>query len=76
MNPDLAFVLGILACLAAFPALLNSFSTSGRTFRAPAVLVVFGLSMIVYAANNRQGGYSAEDIPRAFGSVLSSVIGT
>lgn len=75
MNPDLALVLGILFCLGAFPALLNSFSTSGRTFRLPVALVVVGVGMIAWASTLHQGGYAMDDIPKAFGNVLQSVLG-
>lgn len=64
MDPDLIFVAGVALVALSLPAVLNAFSTSGRSFVPAIALAVFGSALIVLASFLTTGeGYALTDIP-------------
>lgn len=74
MNTDLFLVIGLIVGALSFPALISAF-THGRAPRAPAILVMIATGMIVIAVSGKPGGYTWEDVPRAFVRVVNSIVG-
>ena len=75
MNPDVLMVFGFLILAAAIPAVISFFSTSGKTLRPAAVLVLVGGGMMVSALIMTPSGYSVSDLPGIFWDVIGGMIG-
>lgn len=73
MDADLSFVLGSLFALFAVPAVVSAFS-EGRPPRLAALMFVIGGGLMAFAIGNKPGGYSFEEIPGVFASVIGQLI--
>ena len=67
---DLFMTLGIVILALAFPAAVSAFSR-GSPPRSAIVAFMVGGVMIVYANSTRPGGYSIEEIPGLFLSMIT-----
>ncbi len=73
MSTDLALVLGILIAIFSIPSIISAFSDR-RVPRASAVTVIIAGGLVLYAVQNKPGGYSLEDIPNAFIEIVADVL--
>lgn len=73
MDPDLIFVIGLFLGLLAIPSFLNAYS-EGRPPRFALFSVVIAAGMIAYAAHQKPGGYSVNDVPQVVFRVIGSVV--
>lgn len=69
MDTDLFLVIGIVAGLLAFPALIGAYSEA-RPPRAAAILFLIAGTLIVLALTQRPSGYTLAEIPDAFSRVI------
>tara|TARA_R110002096_G_scaffold47539_17_gene126758 strand:+ start:7771 stop:7995 length:225 start_codon:yes stop_codon:yes gene_type:complete len=69
MDTDLVLVVGIIIGVLAIPSMLSTISDS-RPPRAAAVLVLIAGVLIVVAVQKRPNGYSINEIPQAFITVI------
>jgi len=65
MDSDVYLVSGVILLALSAPSFLNAF-THGRRPRMAIILATFGVGLIVFAANQRIGGYTIHDVPPAF----------
>lgn len=70
MDPDLAFILGLVIACFAIPSVLSSFSDS-RAPRASAIIILIAGALILYGVTQNPGGYAFKDIPDTFFSVIN-----
>lgn len=69
MQYDLYLVIGLVILVFSIPSIVSSYS-DGRAPRIAALLLLAGGGMVVYALTQKGGGYTLEDIPRAFVRVV------
>ncbi|MGC1506013.1 MAG: hypothetical protein WA782_17975 [Sulfitobacter sp.] len=70
MDPDLALSLGMLIAAFSVPSILSAL-TDRRAPRASALTVLLGGALILYAMQAKPGGYTFEQIPDVFVSVIA-----
>jgi hypothetical protein len=73
MDPDLFLVIGLLLIGLSAVSILSAF-TDGRMPRAAAVMMIAATILIALAVSKRPGGYTWEDVPRAFVRVVAKVV--
>jgi len=73
MNSDLILVTGIVLAALSVPSMLSAISDSRPPRVATFVAVVAGC-LIVWAVQSRPGGYTLDDIPRAFVRVAAEFV--
>jgi multisubunit Na+/H+ antiporter MnhB subunit len=70
MDPDLAFILGLVIACFAIPAVLSAYSESRPPY-APAVIILIAVGLILYGVTTKPGGFAVKDIPDTFFAVFS-----
>lgn len=70
MDPDLVLTLGIVVAAFSVPSILSAFSDS-RAPRASALTVLIGGGLILYAIQTKPQGYSLDQVPNVFVSVVA-----
>lgn len=70
MDTDLALVLGIIIAALSIPSILSAVSDK-RAPRASAITVLIAGGLIVFAIQGKPGGYSLENLPDVFVSVVA-----
>ena len=70
MDPDLAFILGLIIACFAIPSVLSAYSDS-RAPRTSAVVVLIAGGLILYGMATKPGGYAIKDIPDVFFGVIN-----
>ena len=70
MDPDIAFILGLIIACFAIPSVLSAFSDS-RAPRVSIVIVLIAGSLILYGAATKPGGYTINSIPDTFFGVIN-----
>ena len=73
IDPDLVFVIGLVAGLLAIPALLSAFSET-RPPRAAAMMVMISIGLISVASAQRPSGYSLATAPDVFFDVVGRLV--
>ncbi|MEM9552510.1 MAG: hypothetical protein AAGA05_15120 [Pseudomonadota bacterium] len=73
METDLALVLGIVIAGFSLPSILSALG-DGRTPRASAVTVLIAGGLILYAVQQKPGGYAWSDVPNAFIRVAAQIL--
>ncbi len=73
MTPDLILVIGIVLVVFSVPAIVSAISDR-RPPRVAALVLIAGGCLAVWAIQQRPGGYSLNDVPRAFVRVVGQVI--
>jgi len=73
MNSDLILVTGIVLAVLSVPSMLSAISDS-RPPRVAALVAVLAGGLIVWAVQSRPGGYTLNDIPRAFVRVVAEFL--
>lgn len=69
MDPDLALTLGLVIAAFSIPSILSALSDS-RAPRASALTVLIGGCLILYAVQTKVGGYTLDQVPDIFVSVV------
>ena len=72
MNPDYALVLGVVLGGFSLIGILSALSDS-RGPRASAITILIAGGLILYALQAQPGGYTLQDVPRAFVRVVSDL---
>lgn len=73
MSYDLALVLGTVISIFAIPAIVSAFS-DGRTPRAPALMILIGGGLLVWALMGKPGGYTLDQLPEVFIGVVQDFL--
>jgi formate-dependent nitrite reductase membrane component NrfD len=73
-DADLIFVIGLIVGVLAIPALLSAFSES-RAPRAAAIMVMISAGLVATAILQKPGGYTVEEAPDVFFSVVARLVG-
>lgn len=73
MNPDLLLVIGIVLGVFSVPSILSAIS-EGRAPRVAAFTIIASGALILYAVNNKPGGYTLQDVPGAFVRVVGTFV--
>ncbi len=73
MNTDIALVTGLILLVLSIPAIFSAFS-EGRAPRVAAVVMVIGGGLVVWAFNQKPGGFTFEEIPNAIVRVVAMVL--
>ena len=73
MNTDIALVAGLVLLVLSIPAVFSAFS-EGRAPRVAAVVMIVGGSLLVWAYNEKPGGFTISEIPQAIVRVVAMVI--
>ena len=73
MDADSILVFGIIIGALAIPSVIGAFS-HGRPPTMAGILLFFGAVLVVIAFNRTPGGYSFEEIPLLFVSVLRELL--
>ncbi len=71
MDADTTFIIGLVLGVLAIPAIVSAFS-DGRTPRVATVVVMIAGGLVVYAINEKDGGYRISDIPKVFYRVIGN----
>ncbi len=74
MDNDLILVVGIVIGILAIPSLLAAYS-EGRAPRAGAILVLIAGVLCATALTRKGGGYTIDQIPDVFMSVIRRYVG-
>jgi hypothetical protein len=72
MDADTTLVIGLVLGVLAIPAIVSALS-DGRTPRVAAIVVIIAGGMMVYAINEKEGGYAISDIPKVIYRVIGSI---
>ena len=72
MDSDTTFVISLVLGVLAVPAIVSAIS-DGRTPRVATVVVMIAGGMMVYAINQKEGGYSLGDIPKVVYKVIGDL---
>ncbi|WGW04986.1 hypothetical protein [Tropicibacter oceani] len=70
MDPDTTLVVGMVMAVLAIPAIVSALS-DGRAPRVAAIMAILAGGLMVYAINEKEGGYRIKDVP----DVVYHVIG-
>jgi hypothetical protein len=70
MDPDLALSLGLVIAAFSVPSILSALSDK-RAPRASAITVLMGGLLILYAVQSKPGGYTFDQVPDVFVSVVA-----
>jgi len=70
LQQDLFLVIGIVLLGLSIPSILGAWADR-RSPRAAAIVILVGGSLVLMAISQRPGGYSFDDIPRAFIRVVA-----
>ncbi len=73
MTNDTYLVIGIVVLVFAIPSVVSAFSER-RPPRLAAIAVLIGGGLVALAVSQQPGGYTLEDIPRAFTRVIGALI--
>lgn len=70
MDPDLIFVIGLVIGIFSVPSILSAIS-EGHAPRVAAFAIIVSGIMVVWAVQNKPGGYAFTDIPDVFVQVVA-----
>ncbi len=73
MTPDLILVLGIVLGILSVPAIVSAISDR-RPPRVAAIVLLVAGCLVVWAIQEKPGGYSLRDVPNAFVQVIGQVV--
>jgi hypothetical protein len=72
MDADTTFVISLVLGILSVPAIVSAIS-DGRTPRVATVVVMLAGGLMVYAINEKEGGYSFGDIPKVIYRVIGDL---
>lgn len=70
MDPDLIFVIGLILGIFSIPSVLSAIS-DGHAPRVAAFTIIAAGVMVVWAIQNKPGGYDIYDVPDVFVQVIA-----
>ena len=73
MTPDAALFAGLVLAALSIPSMFSAYSEN-RAPRVSAVLVLTAGGLILWAFRTKPGGYTPEQLPDAFFTVLGQII--
>jgi len=73
MSNDQILVISIILCALSVPSLLAAYSEN-RAPRAGAIMVLVGGMLLVFALMRKPTGYSFDEIPHVFVSVIAGLL--
>jgi hypothetical protein len=73
VDTDLILVIGLIVAVLTVPSIFSALA-DGRAPRKSAIMVLIAGGLIALAVTQKPGGYSIEDIPAAFLSVIDRYI--
>ncbi|MBL4811679.1 MAG: hypothetical protein JKX69_04800 [Rhodobacteraceae bacterium] len=73
MDPDLFFVIGVIICVLAVPAIFGAL-VEGRAPRAAAIVVMIGGGLVALAVSEKPGGYALASVPDVFVRVIGQLM--
>jgi hypothetical protein len=73
MDSDLALVIGLVLAALTVPSILSALSDR-RAPRASAITILIAGGLIVFAIQDKPGGYRLEQLPDVFISVIARYI--
>ncbi|MEO1733720.1 MAG: hypothetical protein AAFR45_08865 [Pseudomonadota bacterium] len=73
MSADQFLVLGVVLLGLAVPSALTAWAEKRRP-RVAALVMLIGGGLIVFAVNEKPGGYTWADVPNAFIGVVADII--
>ena len=73
MNNDQILVIGIVLCALSLPSLLAAYSEN-RAPRTGAIMLLVGGVLLVVALMRKPTGYSFDEIPHIFVSVIAGLL--
>ncbi len=73
MNNDQILVIGIILCALSLPSLLAAYSEN-RAPRTGAIMLLVGGVLLVVALMRKPTGYSFDEIPHIFVSVIAGLL--
>lgn len=73
MDPDLVFVIALVLGAFSIPSMLSAYS-EGSAPRVSALVIVLSGVMIVWAFNEKPGGYDFASIPETFMNVVGQYL--
>ena len=74
LDPDLFFVIGLIIGGFSVPSIFSAIS-DGRAPRASALTILLAFGCVLYAINNKPGGYALDEVPEVFVKVFSRFTG-
>lgn len=72
MDPDTTFVISLVLGVLAIPAIVSAIS-DGRTPRVATIVVMIAGGLMVYAINQKDGGYAIGDVPKVIYKVIGDL---
>ncbi|MBS0125502.1 hypothetical protein [Thetidibacter halocola] len=73
MSPDVLLVTGLVLAVLAVPSMVSALS-DGRAPRIAAVVAIAAGGLMVYAINQKPGGYTLSEVPTVFFRVVGGLI--
>ena len=73
MDPDFSLVIGLVLIGLSIPSILSSISDR-RAPRFPALIVLIGGGLVLYAMVTKPSGYALSDLPDVFMRVFANLI--
>lgn len=73
MDTDLFLTIGIILAILTIPSLLAGW-TEGRLSRPGAIILIASIVLLVFAATQKPGGYSFNEIPHVMLGVVGRFI--
>ena len=73
MSPDLYLVVGMVMAVLAIPAIIAAFA-DGRAPRIAAIVLIASGGLMVWAINQKEGGYSVRELPTVFYRVVGDLL--
>ena len=70
MDPDLAMVIGMILAVFSVPSIISAFS-EGRAPRVAAFTIIAGGALMVWAMQEKPGGYKLEELPDTMVKVIA-----
>ncbi|MFZ7092343.1 hypothetical protein [Primorskyibacter sp. 2E233] len=74
MDPDTTLVVGMVLAVLSIPAIVSALS-DGRAPRAASITAIVAGGLMVYAINQKEGGYRIKDVPNVVYHVIGDFVG-
>ena len=72
MDADTTFVIALVLGVLAIPAIVSAVS-DGRTPRVATIVIMIAGGLMIYAINEKEGGYRISDVPKVVYKVIGDL---
>ena len=72
MDADTTFVIALVLGVLAIPAIVSAIS-DGRTPRVATIVIMIAGGLMIYAINEKEGGYRISDVPKVVYKVIGDL---